>query len=782
MKTIFTTLALFLCLNAFTQDKVTISGYLRDAVNGEALIGAAVSKQGTSLGTTANEYGFYSLTLPKGKQFILVQYIGYVAQVKEIDLSTNVTLNFELKEEGKQLEEVVVTSKQEDQNIKSNEMSVAKLDIAQIQKMPALLGEVDIIKSIQTLPGVTNVGEGASGFNVRGGNIDQNLILMDEAPVFNSSHMFGMFSIFNPDAVKDLKLMKGSVPAQYGGRTSSVLDIRMKEGNNKKLEVNGGIGTIFSRLSIEAPIIKNKVSFLVAARRSYIDVLARPFLKGDMKKASVYFYDLNSKLNWNINSKNTVFLSGYFGRDFFSTGFKFNYGNATATARWNHIFSSKLFSNITAYHSRYNYFLAFNTNSFKFDWDAKIITSSLKADYSYFPNSTNTIKFGAQAIHYTFKPGEIKSVDKSDFAIKTAFPDQYGLEYALYINNEQKISENFSLQYGLRWSFYNYLGKGNAYYYRDTTENLSKPLVEERSFEHLETIKFYNVPEPRLAMNYTINKKNSVKASYARSGQYLQIVSNTSASTPLDFYLPATNNIKPLTSDQVSVGYFRNFKENTYEASAEVYYKSLDNQLDYIDNSKLFLNKYLEGDLLQGKGRAYGLELFVKKNKGKFTGWISYTLSKTERKVNGISNNEWFLSKYDRTHNASVVLMYDITKRLTLSTNFIYMSGTPSTFFDSKFEVQGYYFPHNSENKRSNYRISPYHRLDLGLVYNFKSNDVKKWKSTIAVSIYNVYNRRNAFSVYFRNNPASNNALENEAIRYSVIGSIVPAITYNFKF
>lgn len=782
MKKILTFFTLFLSLNLLAQEKVTISGYLKDAGNGEALIGATVSKLGTNIGATTNEYGFYSLSILKGKHTFLIQYNGYEALIKEFDLKNNQTLNFEMKEKNNQLIEVVITSKQDDQNVKSTEMSVVRLDIAQIQKMPVLFGEVDLIKSIQTLPGVTSVGEGASGFNVRGGNIDQNLILMDEAPVFNSSHMFGMFSIFNPDAVKDLKLMKGSIPAQFGGRTSSVLDIRMKEGNNKKLEVNGGIGTIFTRLSVEAPIIKNKVSFLVAARRSYIDVLARPFLKGEMKSTSAYFYDVNSKINWTINNKNTVYVSGYFGQDKLSTGFKFNYGNATLTGRWNHLFSNKLFSNLTAYHSRYNYFLAFNSSSFNFDWNANILTSSVKADFSYYPNSSNTIKFGAQAIHYTYKPGEIESVDNSEFPIKTAFPDQYGLENSLYVNNEQTLSNKFSLQYGLRWSFYNYLGKGKAYFFRDTAENLSRPVDYEKSYENYESIKFYNVPEPRLSMNYIINRKNSIKASFAASAQYLHLVSNTSASTPLDFYVPATNNIKPLTSNQYTVGFFKNFKENEFEASAEVYYKSLSNQLDYIDNSHLFLNKYLEGDLLQGKGRAYGIELFFKKNTGKLTGWVSYTLSKTERQVDGISNNDWFLSKYDRPQNASIVLMYELNKRLTLSTNFVYMSGTPSTFFDSKFEVQGYYFPHNSENKRGNYRVSAYHRLDLGLVYNFKGNDTRKWKSNIAVSIYNAYNRRNAYSVYFRNNPSSSSTSENEAIRYSVIGSIVPAITYNIKF
>jgi hypothetical protein len=775
-------LSFFAVILINAQDKFTVSGYLKDAKNGEALIGATISKQGTSIGASANEYGFFSLTLPKGTHTLLVIYIGYTNQLKEIVLDKNTTLNFNMSEDNKQLDEVVISAVQEDQNIKSNEMSVAKLDIKQIQKMPALMGEVDVIKSIQTLPGVTTVGEGSTGFNVRGGNIDQNLILLDEAPVFNSSHLFGLFSVFNPDAVKDVKLMKGSIPAQYGGRTSSVLDIRMKEGNNKKLEVNGGIGTIFSRLSIEAPIIKDKMSFIVAARRSYIDVLARPFLKGDLKKAELNFYDVTSKINWTINDKNTVFLSGYFGRDVFAQGFKFNYGNATATARWNHIYNSKLFGNVTAFYSKYNYFLNFKDNNFSFDWNSNIINYSVKTDYTYFANSRNTLKFGVQALYYTFNPADAKTVNKDKQTTNIKFPSQHALENSVYVNNEQKVSDKLSLQYGLRWSLYNYLGKTTVYYFRDTIENTRKSLSKEKKFDDFENIKFYNVPEPRLAINYLIDKKQSIKSSYARSAQYLQIVSNTAASTPLDVYTPATNNIKPLISDQVALGYFRNFKQNKYETSAEVYYKYFQDQLDYIDNSNLLLNRYLESDLLQGFGRAYGLEVFAKKNTGKLTGWFSYTLSKTERKVRGISSNNWFLSKYDRTHNVNLIVMYDITKRLTLSSNFVYLSGTPSTFYDTKFEVQGYYFPHNSENKRGNYRISAYHRLDFGLTYDFKKNEHRRWKSSIAVSIYNVYNRRNAFSIYFRNNPKTNDVLDNEAIRFSVIGSIVPSITYNFKF
>jgi hypothetical protein len=648
-----------------------------------------------------------------------------------------------------------------------------------------LLGEVDVIKSIQLLPGVTTVGEGASGFNVRGGNIDQNLVLMDEAPVYNSSHLFGFFSIFNPDAVKDVKLLKGGIPAQYGGRASSVLDIRMKEGNSKKMEVNGGIGTVFTRASIEAPILKDKASFIVAGRRSYIDALVKPFVKSTnvLKKSDFYFYDLTAKFNWRINDKNTLFASGYTGNDVFgSTAFKFNWGNTTATVRWNRIFNSKLFMNLTAFYSNYKYELGFKSegSSQKFEWTSNIINYSVKPDFTYYLNSKNTIRFGAQSILFTFKPANAVITSQDGAVSNISLDKKYGVENAIYIDNEQKITNRFTIQYGLRWSFFNYIGKGTKYYYRDTIPNESKPLDKEETFANGETIQAYNTPEPRFALNYTINDKSSVKLGYNRMSQYLHIVSNTAASTPLDIYTPVTNNVKPLISDQVTLGYFRNFKENMFETSAEIYYKDLQNQLDYVDNANLLLNEYLEADLVQGKGRAYGLELYVKKAKGKLNGWVSYTLSKTERQVRGISNDEWFLSKYDRTHNVNTVLIYDLSKRWSFSANFVYQTGTPASFPTAKVEVQGYLIPYNTDNKRNNYRNTPYHRADIGVTYNFKKNDTRRYKQTLVLSVYNVYNRRNAFSIYFRSNADA--PLNTEAVRYSVVGSIIPAITYNFKF
>lgn len=790
MKFQLSLLFFFLTLVSFAQDKpaqpegkATISGYIKDVKNGESLIGSTIYKQGSTMGASANEYGFFSLTLPKGEHVIVVGLIGYQTFTFSVNLDKSITKNFELSEEGKELDEVVITGEAEDKNVKSVEMGVAKLDIKQINKIPALLGEVDVIRAIQLLPGVTTVGEGASGFNVRGGNIDQNLILLDEAPVYNSSHLFGFFSVFNPDAVKDVKLIKGGIPAQYGGRVSSILDVRMKEGNSKKTAVTGGIGTIFSRLSIEAPIIKDKASFIIAGRRSYIDALVKPFLKksNPLKNSDFYFYDLTAKFNYRINDRNTVFISGYLGRDVFGASvFKFNWGNTTTTARWNHIFSKKLFMNLTAFYSNYDYLLDFKTNNGQgFNWTSNIINYSLKPDFSYYLNTRNTIRFGAQAFLYDFMPYDATGTFENG-KVKFKSDKRYGAEYSGYISNEQKLTQKLTVEYGLRLSVYNYVGKGKAYYFKDTLPNEQKPLVDTKNFSTGEIIKAYVNPEPRFSMNYLLTKSSSIKASYNRMVQYIQLISNTAASTPLDVYTIASNNLKPLIGDQGSVGYFRNFKDNMYETSVEVYYKYLQNQLDYIDNADLFINPTVENQLLQGLGRAYGAEFYVKKSKGKLQGWISYTLSKTERLVRGVSNDNWFYSRYDRTHVLNTSVNYDIAKRWNISANFVYLTGVPGTFPNSKIQIQNQSIPYNTDNIRNNYRITPYHRLDLGATYSFKKNETRRYKQTLVFSVYNAYNRRNAFSIYFR--AKAGEPLQTEAVRFSVIGSIIPAITYNFNF
>jgi hypothetical protein len=784
MRYILTFLSIFFFYTVSAQSTYTISGTIQDASNGEDIIGVNVYAREQKVGASTNVYGFYSLSLPKGVHTLVFSYLGYHKVEKTIDLNENTTLNIELKEEGNVLGEVIVTAEREDANVRSVEMSVNKVEMKTIKKMPALLGEVDVIRSIQFLPGVSSVGEGSSGFNVRGGAIDQNLVLLDEAPVYNSSHLMGFFSIFNPDVVKDVKLIKGGIPSTYGGRISSILDVRMKEGNNKKTEFSGGIGTIFSRFMLESPIVKDKGSFVVALRRSYIDILAKPFLNKDLKDVKFYFYDFTAKANYKINDKNTVYLSGYFGRDVFGADFGFDWGNATTTFRWNHVFNNKLFLNTTVFYSNYNYSLDSDLKNENtedvFRWKSNILNYSVKPDFTWYLNSKNTITFGGQSIFYQFNPGNALVVSGGE-GQDIGLDSKRAIESAVYFGNEQKITDNITLNYGLRYSHYNYFGTATSFIFDETTPaGDRKQVLETRNHTGNESIQQFGNLEPRFAMNIGLNNNTSVKIGYNRLAQYIHLLSNTTASSPLDVWTPSTNNIKPQLSDQIAVGVFKNFKNNMYESSVEVYYKTMQNQIDYIRNADLLLNPYVEGDLMYGKGRAYGAEFFVKKNKGDLSGWVSYTLSRTERKVDGLNNNEWFLSRIDKLHNLSVVSIYDITKKWNIGATFMFMTGTPASFPTSKYVWQGMAIPHNYYDERNTYRIPASHRLDLSATKKNKHALFKRGESEWVFSVYNVYNRRNPFSVYVRQNP--DDPGRTEAVRYSVFASILPSITYNFKF
>ncbi len=777
------TVLIALCISAISiaQEKYTISGYVKSASSGEELIGATVYLKGKAVGVSANVYGFYSLTLEEGTYDIAYSYIGYQEKVIKINLTENIQRNVELTEQVNSIEVVEITVEKSEDNIKSVEMSVNKIDSKTIKKIPALLGEADVVKSILLLPGVSTVGEGSTGFNVRGGGIDQNLVLLDEAPVYNSSHLFGFFSVFNPDAVKNVKLIKGGIAPEYGGRLSSILDIRMKEGNKKELEGTGGVGVIFSRLAIEGPLKKDKSSFLIAGRRSYADILAKPFLNDNLEDSKFYFYDLTAKVNYEINENNKLYLSGYFGRDVFGSGFLFNWGNATSTLRWNHIFSKKLFMNLTAFYSDYDYAFGVGEDdpANDFEWSSSIVSSSIKPDFSYYLNNNNTIRFGAQAIYYDFKPA-VATFASEGQRNDISLPEKYGLETGIYFQNEQKLNARTSLLYGIRFSRFNYLGGANKQNYRDTIPGVARPLDSEESFKRSETIAAYNNLEPRFSIKYDLNEFSSLKGSYNRMTQYLHLISNTVASTPIDIWLPTTNNIKPQIADQIAIGYFRNFKQNKYETSAEIYVKDFQNQIDYIDNADIFFNEELEGELLSGDGRAYGIELYVKKNTGKLTGWVSYTLSRSERQVNGISNDEWYPTRFDRMHNLSIVNSYELNKKWSFSANFVYSTGTPATFPTNRYEIQGVVVAHNVDNQRNNFRIPAYHRLDLSATLTPEKNKDRRIKGEWVFSVYNVYNRRNPFSIYFEQN--ENNPQQTDAIRYAVIGSFVPAVSYNFNF
>jgi len=766
--------------------EVTVSGYIKDSDNGESLIGSFVYLSENGASTVTNEYGFYSITVEPGTYTLNGTYLGFKDNVQTIILDKSKTIDIELVADANTLDEVVVTAEEVDRNVKQLQMSVNKLDIKTLTKLPTLLGETEILRGIQLLPGVTSVGEGAAGFNVRGGSIDQNLVLLDEAPVYNSSHLFGFFSVFNPDAVKDVKLYKGGIPARYGGRLSSILDVRMKEGNNKKFEMNGGIGTIFSRLSLEAPIVKDKSSFVIAGRRSYIDVLSRPFLDDDVGAPVLNFYDLTAKTNYKFSEKDQVFLSGYFGRDNFSFGESagFNWGNQTGTVRWNHLFSDKLFANLTSYYSNYDYQINFgNTDEDSFDWNAKIKNFSVKPEFSWFIRPENILRFGGQSIYYVFEPANAISVS-NDVTTDISTSQQYALESNIFVENEITLLKKFQINYGLRLSHFAYLGARNVYEFGEAPLGFQRPLIGIEQAESGEVIEDYINLEPRFSLKYDVSGSSSIKASYNRTAQYIHLLSNTTASTPVDIWTPATNNIKPSMADQVALGYFQNFADNKYELSAEVYYKKMNNLIDYIDGADLILNEFVEAQILEGDGRAYGTELMLKKPEGKFSGWISYTLARSERQVNGINNNEWYPSRFDQTHNLSTTAFYEINDRLTLGANFVYNTGTPTTFANSGYYQQGYFIPNNDNNERNNVRIPDYHRLDLSLTLDPKKRD-RKWKGQWVFGIYNVYSRRNPFSIYFQQDAervSPGQAVNTQATRLSVIGNFIPSVSYNFTF
>ena len=790
MKNFFAFLLIAIGITAVAQDKYTLSGYVKDASNGETLIGATVLVKELSTGNVTNFYGFYSITLPEGSYTVGYTYVGYDRTEKTISLTSNQRIDIEMLPASEQLDVVVVTGRAENANVSDLEMSTAELNINTIKKIPAFLGEVDVVKSLQLLPGVSTVGEGASGFNVRGGSVGQNLVLLDEAPVYNSSHLFGFFSVFNPDAVKDVKLYKGGIPAEYGGRISSILDVRMKEGNVKKYEINGGVGTIFSRLAIEGPIVKDKASFILAGRRSYIDVLAKPFLQDGLEDVGLYFYDLTFKTNYNINEKNRVYLSGYIGRDNFKFDARqgFNWGNKTATLRWNHLFSDKIFSNTSLIASEYDYSFQFGEDADdEFRWKSTILTYNLKQQFSFFINNTNELSFGGEAILYRFLPADVQASsvgNQDDFSLE----ERKSIETSLYIGNKQKVSSNLTLQYGLRLSSFTYLGEGTVYDFNNPEAGERKDVVGKSQASNFESIKTYSRLEPRLSANYQVNTSTSIKASYQRMAQYIHLISNTVATLPTDVWLPSTNNIMPQTGDQVAIGVFKNFFANKLETSIETYYKYNKNQVDYIDGAELLINAELEGDLLSGIGRAYGLELFVKKNSGKLTGWISYTLGRTELQVDGINNDKWYPTRFDQTHNVKVTASYDLTSKFSLSSNLTYITGTPTTLASYRYEIRDLpTIP--GAGTRNNRRIPAYHRLDLSATWNMKkvrsNGAVKRLEDFWVFTIYNVYNRRNPFAIYFAQGSEriETGALANTSARQvSILGSFVPAVSYNFKF
>jgi len=789
-KIAFLFFVLLTSIYSYSQQKFTINGTIADANSNETLIGVNVSIPELKTGVTTNEYGFYSLTLPKGIYKVQVTYIGYQTIEETVDLNKNVKNNFTLISNETVLKEVVILDNKNATMIKKPEMSVNKLSISTIKKMPVVLGEVDVLKSILLLPGVTNAGEGASGFNVRGGGADQNLILLDEATIFNSSHVFGLFSVFNPDAIKDLKLYKGGIPARFGGRASSVLDIYQKDGSSKKFHVNGGIGLISSRLLAEGPIKKDRGSFLIGGRSSYAHLFLK--LSEKQKNNSAYFYDLNTKLNYKLNPNNNLYLSGYFGRDVFSLNKSFTniFGNSTLNLRWNHLFSEKLFSNLSLIYSDYYYGLDIDFVGFK--WNSGIKNYNIKYDFKNYISDKFKLNYGINAIYYNFNPGVIQPSNEKSGINFQQLDKKYAFEPALYINAEQEISKKISLSYGLRYSLFYRLGQSTENLYANNNPvifNTDMQIYEKATptetkfYEKNQVIQNYGNIEPRFSVGFEFNENQSLKASYNRMVQYLQLISNTSSPTPLDVWTPSDNYIKPQIADQVALGYFRNFKENSYSLEVETYYKEVQNRLDYIDGANLVANNAIEQVILNGKLRSYGLEIMLRKNEGKLNGWISYTLSKSEQQTpgrnateTGINGGNWYNSVYDKTHNIAITGSYILNKKWSFGSNFIFQTGQPVTYPNSQYEYLGITIP--SYGLRNENRLPSYHHLDVSATLTPHKNNKRNWKSEWVFSIYNLYNRKNAASINFRQNIDTG---ENEAIKTSIFG-MVPAVSYNFKF
>lgn len=781
----------YLILHSFlgySQEKVTLSGTVIDTNNNESLIGVVIEIPALKISTITNEYGFYSITIPKGTYSVIVSTIGYETKTKEISIQENSKLTFDIKADAKELDAVIVNKNPYRTIINKPEMSVNKIAISTIKKMPAILGEIDILKSITTLPGVTNAGEGQSGFNVRGGAADQNLILLDEATVYNSSHLFGFFSVFNADAIKDLKLYKGGIPSRFGGRVASVLDIYQKEGNSKGFNLSGGIGLISSRVMAEGPIKKEKGSFLVAGRSSY----AHLFLKLTNNDNSAYFYDLNTKLSYKLNENNNLYLSGYFGRDVFSLNNSFinTYGNTVFNLRWNHLFNDKLFSNFSMIYSDYYYGLTLDFVGF--NWDSGIKNYNFKYDFKHYLNDKTKLFYGVNAIYYDFNPGKIEPTNITSGINPEQLDKKYAFEPALYLDVEQQLSDKLSINYGLRYSLFYRLGnqKMNTYANNQAVVFNSEQQIYEKAtptgtvdYGRNETIAKLNNLEPRFSIAYLLNDNQSIKMSYNRMTQYLHLISNTQSPTPLDVWAPSDQFLKPQILDQIAIGYFSELNDGKYTLEVESFYKKIINRLDYIDGADLVANNAIEQVVLNGNARAYGLEVLFRKNEGRLNGWASYTLSRSEQQTpgrnsaeTGINNGAWYKTGWDKLHNLSITGMYKLNEKWSFSSIFTLQSGQPVTYPNGQYQYQGISIP--TYGLRNENRLPTYHRLDVSATLIPSKNKNRNWQGEWVFGIYNLYSRKNAASISFRQNQDSGN---NEAVRLSIFG-IVPSVTYNFKF
>lgn len=763
------------------RQKVTVSGYLKDSVSGESLVGGVISIEGTDIKTASNNYGFFSLTLPPGEYHICFSYLGYETVRKEMNLSRDVQLLIHLTPRINQIREVVIHGGG-NSNV-GKPVSAFPLSINSVRLLPPLLGESDLIRSFQLLPGVSSVGDGAAGFNVRGGGIDQNLVLMDEAPLYFTSHLFNLFSVANPDAMKDASLYKTEMPARFGGRLSSVLDTRMKDGNNKEWSAEGGLGLIASRITIEGPVVKDKSSMIVSARRSYTDLITRHFSDPEIRDNSIYFYDLSAKLNLSLSERDRLFISGYFGKDHIvaSDIFALNWGNGTGTLRLSHVFSPRLFFNSSFIYSDYRYRLASTNNpTTSYRWNAGIVDYAWKNAFSWYLNSRNTIYAGAEAALHNFTPGKAEPAGPESLFNAIEVAGQRAAEYNVYWDHEISLSDIIAAEYGVRFSVFQSLAKGSTTVYDYEGEpGQRKEAVDAHTFHSGQGIKTYNSLQPRISLKVKTAADASFKGSYSRTVQNLHLISNTISTSPLDVWAPSSYNIKPELADQFSLGYFRDFSDSRYETSVELYFRKLYNQIDFIDGAQTILNQDQEADMLFGEGRAYGTEWYFRKTSGRLNGWISYTLSRTERKFEGINNGAYFPARYDKTHSLAAVVVYQLKPGVSLSGTYTFASGTPATLPSDRYVFAGYPVQYNAGNYRNNYRIASYHRLDLSATLAKQKNKLKRGHSEWVFSVFNALNRRNTFSVYLRQDKENPENLE--AVRFAMFGTIIPAITWNFK-
>ncbi|MCF8362535.1 MAG: TonB-dependent receptor [Prolixibacteraceae bacterium] len=770
MRYILPILLLFLGTTLYSQERVTMSGRITNAETGEDLIGATIYLEELKRGAASNTYGFYSVSMLPGEYTVTFSYLGFATEQVVINVKSEKKYNVALKPASKEIQEVVVRTEALNQNITSAEMGTVKLDPKVVKAIPVIFGEQDILKTIQLMPGVNSAGEGSSGFFVRGGQADQNLVLLDNAPVFNPSHLLGFFSVFNSDAISNVKLYKGGVPAQYGGRTSSVLDVNMREGNSERFAASGGIGLISSRLTLEGPLGENGSSFLVSGRRTYADLFLKLSNDEALNSSKLYFYDLNLKTHIELGERDRLYISGYLGRDALKTNmFGFDWGNKVATLRYAHVFSSKLFSSTSLIFNDYDYKTKADFD-FAFDLKAGLVGNTLKQKFTYYANSNHTFHFGFEANDYKFKPGNLETVSLQNEAQVIDVPEKHGTEMAAFFSHELNIGEHFSLHYGVRPSYFYRYGEGLEYEF-DREGNVLDSVYHQSGELYSRYFDF----EPRLSATYIFNEKSSVKMGYNRMTQNIHLLQNSSAGTPVDFWTPSSLNIKPQVADQVSVGFFRNLKDNAYEMSVETYFKNMQNQIDYKTGADLLLNEMAEAELLYGKGRAYGIEFLFEKATGDFTGWVSYTLSRSEKQIEGINNNQWYPARQDRLHDVSIVAIYKFSPLWTLSGSWVYNTGTAVTLPAGKYFIDGTIA--NLYTGRNGYRMPDYHRLDLGATWLLSKSE--RTRSELNFSVYNAYARKNPYSYIFGQDD-DNPAQTKTTMIY--LFSAIPSVSWSFKF